>query len=395
MATRLSATQLRAVLVLASFMTAMAVAAYYLVSGSGSVVAEPRPASAVEGASRDLALFRGEVLVWADGGFSDGEVGRIRDSVRVAQISAVRTGFLPVAGPDAAYPVIPVETMAVDPRAYAAAVGRSGTRLAAMLEHGVVLSRAGASLRKLRAGDPLELAGGVTLRVRGVVDDHVLGGYEAAVSADRGASLGITRAAYALVRPRGPLDTLRISVGRLLGGRRLVFRLPDARTWFRAGDGTLPLAQVKARFGEFAVKRLADPAPSPAWAEASLATRTIPVLGEVRCHRLILDDLSAAMAELQRQRLDRLVDTAAFHRAGGCLGAAHAGPPGAIGPPSAAGSGLSSLDWGIGLDLTAGGDGPGRADQRLVAVMGRHGFTWGGRWPRRRSGHFEWVGEGA
>jgi hypothetical protein len=395
MATRLSATQVRAILVLASVMAGLAVSSYYLVSGSGSVIPPTRGTIEVAGTARDVPLFRGQVLVWANGGFSDAEVGRIRDSVRVAQISAVRTGFLPVAGPNASYPVIPVETMAVDPRAYAAAVGRSAARLATMLENGVVLSRTGAGLRKLRAGDPLELAGGLTLRVRGVVDDHVLGGYEAAVSAERGRSLGITRAAYALVRPRGTLDTLRISVGRLLGGKRLAFQLPDSRSWFRASNGALPLAQVKTRFGEFATKRLADPAPSPDWAGANLATRTIPVLGEVRCHRLILDDLQAAMADLQRQRLDRLVAVAAFRRAGGCLGAIPGGPPGATGKPSSAGSGLSSMDWGIGLDLTAGGDGPGRANQQLVAVMARHGFTWGGRWLQPRSGHFEWVGEGA
>jgi hypothetical protein len=374
--------RLRAILVLASFMAAMAVSAYYLVAGSGSVVPVARGAIEVEGTARDVSLFRGEVLVWADGGFSDVEVGRIRDSVRVAEISAVRTGWLPVAGPDADYPVIPVETMAVDPGAYAAAVGRSGARLETMLEHGVVLSRAAATLRRLRAGDPLELADGVTLRVRGVVDDHVLGGYEAAVSVERGRRLGITRAAYALVRPRGRLDTLRTSLRRRLRGRQLAFQLPGSRTWFRGGDGTLPLAQVKLRFGEFAVKRLADPVPSPAWADANLATRTVPVLGEVRCHRLVLGDLSAAMADLQRQHLEGLVDVAAFQRAGGCLG-------------TVARHGLTSLDWGIGLDLDAGGQGAGRADQRLVAVMARHGFTWGGRWLRPRTGHFEWVGAGA
>src|SRR6266511_4349440 len=175
------ATRQRAILVLLSLMAAMALSAYYLVSSSGSVVPEPRRAIEVAGSSKDVSLFKGEVL-------------RIRDSVRVAQISAVRTGFLPVAGPNAANPVIPVETMAVDPRAYAAAVGRSGTRLDTMLENGVVLSRTGASLRKLGVGDPLELAGGQTVRVRGVVDDHVLGGYEAAISAERGKPLGITRA---------------------------------------------------------------------------------------------------------------------------------------------------------------------------------------------------------
>src|SRR6266508_2041541 len=316
------ATRQRAILVLLSLMAAMALSAYYLVSSSGSVVPEPRRAIEVAGSSKDVSLFKGEVLVWAEGGFSDAEVLRIRDSVRVAQISAVRTGFL-------------------------------------------------------------EVAGGQTVRVRGVVDDHVLGGYEAAISAERGKPLGITRAGYALVRPRGALDTLRLSVGRLLGGRRLAFQLPSARPWFRAGNGTLPMAQLKLRFGEFAVKRLTDPVPGPSWANANLGSQAIPVLGEVRCHRLILGDLSAAMADLQRQHLAGLVDTAAFRRAGGCLAGA-----GATG-------GLSSLTWGIGLDLTAGGNAGGRADQRLVAVMARHGFTWAGRWLRPRTGHFEWVGEGA
>ncbi len=370
----------RALLVLVSLMAALAGTSLMLVSGSGSVL--PAPRQAVAAATRDVSVFKGEVLVWADGGFSDDEVGRIRDSVRVAEISAVRTGLLPVAGSNPAYPVVPVEAMAVDPRAYAAAVGRSGSRLDTMLENGVVLSRTGASLRKLGVGDPLELAGGLTLRVRGVVDDHVLGGYEAAVSAERGKRLGIARAGYALVRPRGSLDTLRVSIRRLLGARLLSFQVPGARPWFRADNGTLTLAQVKLRFGEFAVKRLADPVPSPAWAAANLATRTVPVLGEVRCHRLVLDDLSAAMADLQRQHLAGLVDAVAFHRAGGCLGGAAKG-------------GVSSIAWGIGMDLSAGGGFRGRADQRLVAVMGRHGFTWGGRWLRPRAGHFEWVGQGA
>ncbi len=372
--------RLRAILVLLSLMAALAGASFMLVSESGSV--EPRPRRAIEVASstKDVSLFKGEVPVWAAGGFSDDEVHRIRDSVRVAEISAVRTGYLPVAGTDRAYPVIPVETMAVDPGAYAAAVGRSAGRLETQLGAGVVLSRTGASLRKLRVGDPLELAGGHTLRVRGVVDYHVLGGYEAAVSLQRGKPLGIRRVAYVLVRPRGSLDTLRASVTRLLGGTQLAFQVPGPHPWFRAGDGTLPLAQVKLRFGEFAVKRLADPVPSPAWADANLASRTIPVLGEVRCHRLILDDLSAAMVDLVRHKLAGLVDAAAFQRSGGCL------------RPDGAARALSSGTWGLGFDLSASGSGV-LADQRLVALMARHGFTWGGRWLRPRSGHFEWVGE--
>jgi hypothetical protein len=374
--------RLRALLVFLCLMAAMGGLSFLLITGSGSVGTIAKPASAVAGTEADLSLFKGEVLVWANGGFSDAEVDRVLGSVRVAEISAVRTGLLPVAGRSADDSVIPVETMAVDPRAYASAVGRPGVRLGAMLDKGVVLSSSGARLRGLRAGDQLELSGGRALRVRGVVDDQMLAGYEAAVSAERGKPLGVGRVGYLLVRPRGPLVALRTSLDRLLRGRQLAYLLPNARLWFRGGNGTLPLAQVKLRLGEFGVPRLHDPTPDPAWQAANLVSRSVPLLGDVRCHRLIVDDLAAAMAEVARQDLAGLVSPSAFHGAGGCLEAG-------VQP----GTSLSSGDWGIGFDLSDGGKQDPRRLRRLVAVMARHGFAWGGRWLRPRPGHFEWVGQ--
>ncbi len=379
--------RLRALVILLSLMGTMAVAAFVLVTGSGSVAPPSRRVIEVAGTTAtDLGLFKGEVLVWAPGGLSSDEVSRVRDSVRVAAISAVRSGLLPVASARRGYPVVPVETMAVNPDAYAAAVGRAGGRLASMLSTGVVLSRTGAALRRLRAGGRLRLVGRRPLRVGGVVDDRLLAGYEAAVGLERGRRLGIDHVAYALVRPRGALDGLKASVRRLLDGRQVSFQLPQERPWFRAGSGTLPLAQAKARFGEFAVKSLTRPAPDPRWVAARIATRAVPVLGLVRCHRLIVDDLAAAMRDLQSQDLARLVDAAAFHRSGGCLrqGAVTDGR-----------GGLSTSAWGIGFDLAARGGRGSRPDRRLVAVMARHGFAWDGRWLQRESGHFEWVGASA
>ena len=377
-------TRLRALVVLLSLMAGMAGAAYLLVAGSGSVGVTAKPAIEVAGTEADLSLFKGEVLVWAQGGFSDAEVARVLGSVRVAEISAVRTGLLAVAGSNHAAPVIPVETMAVDPRAYASAVGRPGLRLDTLLDRsGVVLSRTGAKLRGLGTGDQLELAGGRALRVSGVVDDRVLAGYEAAVSADRGKPLGVGRSGYLLVRPRGPLDALRTSLGRLLQGRRLDFVLPSSRPWFRGGDGTLPLEQVKQRLGEFAVPHLGDPVPDAAWQAANLTRATVPLLGEVRCNRQIIGDLRQAMAEVQRQHLAGQVSAAAFQQSGGCLQARAKG-----GGRDA----LTSADWGIGFDLSSGARANAKDTQRLAAVMARHGFLWGGRWLRPRPGHFEWVG---
>jgi hypothetical protein len=376
--------RLRALAILLSLLVSMAGTSLLLINASGSV-GPLQERAAHRSAPRQPALFGGEVLISANGGFSGAEVRRIMSSVRVSAISAVRTGYLPVAGGSPGYEVIPAETIAVEPSAYPPAVGRAGRGLEAMLEEGVVLSRTAASLRELRVGGRLVLTKGRVLRVTGIVDDHVLGGYEAALSVERGARLGIAKVGYTLVRPRGGLDTVKTSLRRLLGARPLAFWLPGQRPWFRGGNGTLPLAQVKLRFGEFPVRSLADPVPSPSWLAANLAARSLPLLGTVRCHRLVLDDLAAAMTELERQRLTGLVDVAAVQRAGGCLG---------VGESDGRRGKLSASTWGIGLDLAAGGSGTS-IDRRLVATMARHGFTWGGRWPQREPGRFEWMGAGA
>jgi hypothetical protein len=328
-----------------------------------------------------LDTFRNELLVWAPGGFSEREVGRVRDSTRVAAISAVRTGLLPAAGGRPGYRVVPVETMAVDTNAYTAAAGRPARKLATMLPKGAVLSRTGARLRKVRSGGRLRLAGNHSVRVSGVVDDTLLGGYEVALQGDLARRYGIRRAGYLLVRPRGPVDGLKSELRRLLKGRRLRFVTPGDRPFVRGGDNVLPLSQVKSRFGEFALPSLHSGRPDPAWQKANLATRNLPVLGRVTCHRLVIGHLAKAMADLQRQRLGGLVDVADFHRRGGCWS------PRLVRDPQ--GGKLSRHAWGIAVALEA------TPDERLVRIMARNGFTWGGSFAHPDSTHFEWVGVGA
>ena len=50
-----------------------------------------------------------------------------------------------------------------------------------MLDKGAVLSRTGAKLRRVKSGGKLRLDGNRTLRVSGVVDDALIGGYEVAL----------------------------------------------------------------------------------------------------------------------------------------------------------------------------------------------------------------------
>jgi hypothetical protein len=330
----------------------------------------------------DLDAFRKQLLVWAPGGFSEREVGRVRDSTRVAAISAVRTGLLPAAsGRRGSHAVVPLETMAVDTNAYTTATGRPGRKLATMLPKGAVLSRTGATLRKVKSGGKLRLHGNRTVTVSGVVDDALLGGYEVALERTLARRYGIRRAAYLLVRPRGPVEGLQAELRKLLKGRTLRFITPGDRPYVRGGDGVLPMAQVKARFGEFALPSLRRGRPDPAWTKANLVTRRLPLLGQVTCHRLVVGDLGKAMTELRRQRLGGLVDAGAFRRQGGCWS------PRLL--RDTRDGKLSRHAWGIAVSLKVTGD------ERLIRTMAQHGFVWGGGFARPDATHFEWVGRAA
>ena len=350
-------------------------------SGPAGAGPDGRGAGVAGTRAADLDAFRNELLVWAPGGFSEKEIGRVRDSTRVAAISAVRTGMLPAASGRPGYRVVPVETMAVDTNAYTAATGKPGRKLATLLPKGAVLSKTGAKLRKVKSGGKLRLTGNRTVAVSGVVDDALLGGYEVALERTLARRYGIQRAAYLLVRPRGPVEGLQAELRKLLKGRTLRFVTPGDRPYVRGGDGVLPLAQVKARFGEFALPSLHRGRPDPAWTRANLVTRKLPLLGRVRCHRLVVGDLGKAMADLERQRLGGLVDAGAFRRQGGCWS------PRLLRHPR--GGKLSRHAWGIAVSLEVTGD------ERLIGTMARHGFVWGGGFARPDATHFEWVGQGA
>src|SRR5215217_4907300 len=189
----------------------------FVSSWSGPAGAGPEGRGAVAGTRvADLDAFRNELLVWAPGGFSEREVGRVRDSTRVAAISAVRTGTLAAASGRHTYRVVPLETMAVDTNAYTAATGKPGRKLATLLPKGAVLSRTGAKLRRVKSGGKLRLDGNHALRV----------GYEVALDQTVARNYGIRRTAYLLVRPRGAVDDLQTEIRRLLKGRAVRFLTP-------------------------------------------------------------------------------------------------------------------------------------------------------------------------
>jgi hypothetical protein len=291
---------------------------------------------------------------------------RARDGSGVVQ--RVRAGY-----------AIPLDTIAVNPRRYARTVPAEADAFARLRRGSAVISRTEARLRGVGAGAVFDLADGRRVRVIAVVDDAVLRDAEVAIPAGdpRMPPLRSTVA----VGLRAPVTKRRLIRWAQRGAAAKL--LPDG-----PGDiGPVRPATLKERFGEPAVGlpygsdwiRL-----SAAFVHRYIVSRRVPILGTVSCHRATVPHLRAAMRELVRRGLAWTVNPGDY---AGCYAPRRIQPRGQ----------LSLHAWGLAVDLNASRNpfrGTSHQDVRLVRVMEKHGFTWGGRWPTRRDPmHFELRGE--
>jgi hypothetical protein len=260
----------------------------------------------------------------------------------------------------------PLDVLVVRPRAYAEVLPGAAPALRSLRPATALLSRTSARLRRLGRGDRLTLADGRTLRVAGVVDDELV------------------RAAELVLRPSdaGPSRVTQLLVATT-APERIARRLPtDEGTRVRslrstAGDSRARIArpaEIKARFGEFAVRLPYGHdwiGIEPRWLRRKVVTRSVPILGAVSCHRRLIPPLRRALGMLERRGLSHLIDRGDY---AGCYAARRIPSSGS----------LSLHAWGLAIDLNASANPPlgaSHQDRRLVRAMERAGFTWGGRWP--------------
>jgi hypothetical protein len=356
----------------------LALLAAATIAASGLLRERPRaqPAKPGKPSSSSSAAPRAQVvLVRRRGGVPASWAGRLRRARGVTAVArtgrtqallriSARKGGAPVDAAPAGY-AFPLDVLVVRPRAYAEVLPGGARALRGLRPGSALLSRTSARLRRLGRGDRLTLAGGRTLRVAGVVDDELVRAAELVL---RPSDAGPSRAGQLLVTTTAP--------------KRIARTLPAdeatrARLWSDAGSAPARIArpaELKARFGEFAV-RLPYGGDwidiEPQWLRRNVVARAVPILGSVSCHRRFIGPLRRALDALERRGLSRLVDPGDY---AGCYA-----------PRRIPSSGSLSLHaWGLAIDLNASANPPlgaSHQDPRLVRAMERAGFTWGGRWP--------------
>ena len=283
---------------------------------------------------------------------------------------------------------IPFENAYVNPADYAEFVSPADRDKVRSLEEGETLfPRTSEELRGGGTGVTLRLQSG-NLTVAGVVDDVTTGGYEALTAGPAPKPWnGVDRFLLMRMDQRAKTGLVERKLRSLLEpGQPLRLRPSGVNPFLRYGDSVLPQLIIKANFGEF------SPRPIPgdrfieiddAWEARNIRGATLPVVGEVVCHRSLIPQLRAALKEVVARDLGYTIQPEQY---AGCFGARFI----SAGPRHR----LSHHAWGIAVDFNASENPTGirpNLDRRLVGVMREHGFTWGGDWLVPDGMHFEWV----
>lgn len=257
----------------------------------------------------------------------------------------------------------------------------------------VVMSERSAALRGAQPGDLLEIESWdgeiVELTVGALAPDSAIFWSEIVFSLEVAATLALDRPAGAILTGAPDTGLLAFTLRTMIDPESPV-RVYVPGEERDARDSPLPTVIVKERFGEFSFRPtgLGDGIEiESAWVDANIVTVDVPVLGSFRCHRAVVPYLRSAIADIQAQRIDWLIDTADFQRAGGCYN-----PRLMRGGDK--GFALSRHAWGVAIDINPSTNGYGEPvllPDRIGEVFRSWGFAWGAGWSVPDGMHFEWA----
>ena len=282
---------------------------------------------------------------------------------------------------------IPIDAFSVDPAAYAPFVPDAyRSEVSDALRQGTaVLGESSAKLRRLDVGGSLTFDD-QTIEVGAIVPNDVAGWSEMLVSRAAGKPLGIVDDRYLLAEPGDGMTEQRFAsiMSTLLPATRIRTLPPGGSTYMRIASGVNPPVVMKQIFGEFsAYPRSDDPAflnVDPAWYDAHIATRTVPLLGSVTCNVKLFPQLIGALTDVRSAGLGGEI-----HVYSGCY-AARTVARSPTAPPS-------QHAYGAAIDINAPENPYGATptmDPRIVKIFERWGFLWGGNYLTPDGMHFEY-----
>lgn len=137
---------------------------------------------------------------------------------------------------------------------------------------------------------------------------------------------------------------------------------------------------------EYTVNSDGSIVPTAEWVKKYVVAKTVPILGTIKCHKIMFPQLEAALKEVEAQGLAPLINTKDY---GGCYHARLIRGEDPADPES----NLSMHAWGLAIDINVSTNQMGATptlDPRLVEIFEKWGYRWGGWWTHRPDGmHFE------
>ncbi len=347
--------------------------------------ATPAPAQArppVEIAVTALGeRLRPDVLVTADAPLSPEAVAQLTALSGEAGAVVFRTGTVKVAGRD-------VAAVAVDPSAFrifaAQGTAESDAVWQAVARGEAVVSHEGAEAQSLELGKGVGVApaaGGAELPLRvGALATTGVPGSDLVLGDAVGASLGLPAATGLLITAAKGQDPVALAgqVERIVAGAGKVDLLSPP-----AANPVAFLTGSKAAeaLGAFSYRYFPDGTiePDAAWVRENIQTATLPIVGRVTCHRLMIPQLRGALQEVVDVGL-----ASTLNSYDGCY------VPRFIerNPENS----ISLHTWGIAIDMDAATNYRGirgTMHPEVVSIFKRWGFRWGGDWTYTDPMHFE------
>jgi hypothetical protein len=277
-----------------------------------------------------------------------------------------------------------VHVASVDPatfRRFAAAGTAESTAVwQTVANGGAIASHDLAKRLGLKLGKEVQVVGPRTLSLRlGALATTGIPDTDLVVDADTGRSLGIAQPTAVLLNAGKKDPASLASMVRKLTGAAAEVDLLTAP----ASNPVAFLTGSRAAkaFGAFSYTFFPDGTiqPDTNWVATNIQSTTVPILGRVTCHRLMIPQLRGALQDVVNAGL-----SSSLHSYDGCYV-----PRFIERNPSHA---ISLHTWGIAIDMDASTNYrgiKGTMDPKVVTIFKRWGFRWGGDWSYTDPMHFE------